>query len=66
MPDAVVGSGAKKRESEGKRYGMDTGVCSNGSSFCGGCSRACLCGSVQDQSMPAGLKIPAIMPDRDR
>lgn len=46
MLDAVVGSYTKKRESEGEGYGMDTWACSNGSSFCGGCSRACLCGSV--------------------
>ena len=42
---------------------MDTEDCSN-SSFCGGCSRTCLCSSVQSQPMPAGLKISAIIPDK--
>lgn len=36
------------------------------SGSCGRCSRACLCGSVQNQAMPAGLKLPATMPDRNR
>lgn len=52
MPDAVEGSGTKK---EGEGYGMDTGACSNSSSFRGGYSWACMCGRVQNQQMSVRL-----------
>lgn len=44
-----------EKNERGKRYGLDTGAYSN-NSFCNGCSRACMCGSVQNQRMSVRLK----------
>lgn len=44
MSDVIDRSGIKKRE--GERYEMDIWAGIGSGSFCGGCSRACLCGRV--------------------